>query len=175
MTRRFLLLLALAALACGSDDGGSGASQGKPSFAFVPEGNPSGVAVTLRQKELGKDRLVLELVGHSLSELYGAAFRISYDPGALTFQALELSPAWKASPKALGSAKTPGLLVGTLTHQGKAAGISGGEVVLGTLTFALTEQKPGVIAFVGDRSALVGVDGKRVAGASWAGGALVKN
>lgn len=173
--KRFILLFAFVLAACGSDGGGSGGSKPKGSFVFEPAAKPAGTAVTLRQKELGKDRLVLELVGHSLADLYGVAFRLSYDPATLAFEKLEASPAWPGSPPiALGSAKTPGLLVGTVTEKGKAAGLSGGEVVLGTLTFALTQQKPGPIDFVADRSALVATSGKRVSSVGWAGGALVQ-
>jgi len=173
--KRFILLFAFVLAACGSDSGGSGGSKPKGSFVFEPASKPAGTAVTLRQKELGKDRLVLELVGHSLADLYGVAFRLSYDPATLAFEKLEASPAWPGSPPiALGSAKTPGLLVGTVTEKGKAAGLSGGEVVIGTLTFALTRAKPGPIDFVADRSALVATSGKRVSGVGWAGGALVQ-
>lgn len=175
MKRFVLLLAAVMALACGSDGGDAGGSKPKGGLVFEPEATPAGMAVTLRQKELGKDRLVLELVGHSLADLYGVAFRLSYDPATLAFEKLEASPAWPGSPPiALGSAKTPGLLVGTVTEKGKAAGVSGGEVVLGTLTFALTQQKPGAIDFVADRSALVATSGKRVSSVGWAGGELVR-
>lgn len=172
--KRFVFACALLS-ACGSDGGDSGGSKPKGGLAFEPEATPAGTSVTLRQKELGKDRLVLELVGHSLSDVYGVAFRLSYDPASLAFEKLEASPAWPGSPPiALGSAKTPGLLVGTVTEKGKAAGVSGGEVVLGVLSFALTQKKPGAIDFVVDRSALVATSGKRVSSVGWAGGDLVQ-
>lgn len=174
MKRILSLCLGLALVACGSDDGAGGA---KPAggLSFQAEATPAGTSVTLRQKALTKDELVLELVGHSLAELYGVAFRLSYDPTALGFQKLEASPAWGGAPPiALGAAKTPGLLVGTVTAKGKSAGVSGSEVVLGTLTFAITAPKPGAVDFVAERSALVATDGKRVAGVGWAGGDLIQ-
>lgn len=165
-----VLVLVLSLFACSSDDE-SPRPKAKPVWVFEPAATPAGVSLTLRQKELGPDRLVLELVGHSLQGLYGTAFRLSYDPAVLSFEKLD-SPSF---PLALGSAKTPGLLVGTVSEKGTSTGKSGGELVLATLTFAITQAKPSAIGFVTSRSALVGEDGKPIASASFAGGELVKN
>jgi hypothetical protein len=168
--------LLAALVGCGSDDegGGKAKSKPKPALVFEAEPAPSGASVTLRQKELSANRLVLELVGHDATEVYGVAIRLRYDPVVLVFEGLTASPAWAGAPPiALGAAKTPGLLVGALSEKGKAAGVSGKEVVFGTITFALASPAPTKLELLSGRSALVGTDGRAQPNVGWAGGALV--
>ncbi|MCC6902442.1 MAG: hypothetical protein IT377_25950 [Polyangiaceae bacterium] len=175
MSRWPFLLLPLAVAGCSSDDdGGSSKPKPEPTLAFEADPKPPGVALTLRQKELTQDRLVLELVGSAVQDLYGVAFRLSYDSAALSFTKLDAGPAWGGAPViALGAAKTPGLLLGAVTAKGTQSGVDGNEVVLGVVTFALNQQKPSAIDFVAARSAFVGVTGKPVTGVAFAGGDLV--
>ncbi|MFO0565520.1 MAG: cohesin domain-containing protein [Polyangiaceae bacterium] len=170
-----VLASALSALACSSDSEDSG---GKPTpkrtLVFRSDARPAGSSVTLRQKELGSGRLVLELVGNSVDALYGVAFRLRYDPKVLGFEKVEASPHWGASPPlALASEKTPGLVVLTLTEKGKSAGVSGSEVVLGTLAFQLKVEQASAIDVVVERSGAVGADGRARPAVGWAGGDLV--
>ncbi|MBK7580477.1 MAG: hypothetical protein IPI67_09760 [Myxococcales bacterium] len=178
MKNRWLIAFAIALVACSSDDGGGGSAKPKPkeTFVFEPAATPAGTSVTLRQKELTSERLVLELVGHSVSELYGVAFRLSYDSSVLGFDKLEASSVWSGSPPVtLGVVKTPGVLVATVTEKGKAAGVAGSEVVLGQLSFNFVAgQKPASLEFRANRSAVVGTDGRELAKVGWAGGALVQ-
>lgn len=175
MTRWTSLLLLALAVACSSDDGGGGSKpKPEPTLTFEADATPPGVALTLRQKELTQDRLVLELVGGSVQDLYGVAFRLSYDSTALTFTQLTAGTAWGGgAPVALGVAKTPGLLVGTVSAKGQASGVSGKEAVLGVVTFTLTERKPSALDFVVQRSALLNTSGKPIEGVGFAGGDLV--
>ena len=174
MIRWCVLALPLLVLACSSDDeGGASKPKPEPKLVFEADARPAGTSLILREKAITGDSLVLELVGNSLTDLYGVAFRLRYDPDTLVFAKLEASPAWGGStPMALGAAKTPGLLVGTLTHKGKASGVSGAEVVIGVLTFALSQRQPGAIDFVSDRGAFVAADGKPVPQVAFAGGDL---
>lgn len=169
--------LALLLIACSSDDDGGGSNpkpKPKPELVFESEAKPVGTSLTLRQKSITSDTLVLELVGSSLTDLYGVAFRLRYDPATLVFAKLDGAPAWGGStPLALGSAKTPGLLVGSVTQKGKASGVSGAEVVLGVLTFGFIQRQASAIDFVPDRGAFVAADGKRQPGVAFAGGDLV--
>lgn len=90
------------------------------------------------------------------------------------FTQLTAGTAWGGgAPVALGVAKTPGLLVGTVSAKGQAKGVSGKEAVLAVVTFALNERKPSALDFVVQRSALLNTSGKPIEGVGFAGGDLV--
>ena len=177
MARRLaFVILMLSAVACSSSDGKGG---GGPAVAgrlqFVPDGAPSTPHVWLRAKSLTETQLVLELVANGVTDLYGVAFRLRYDPAVLAFDSLEASSLWGTpAPLSMGSQKTPGLLLGVVTQQGKAAGLAADEQVLATLTLRVLQQSESPVELVAERSAVVGSDGKAQAGMGFVGGALVK-
>jgi Cohesin domain len=176
MTRGTVALVALFALgACSSsDDGGSGHTTPSGSLAFHPAATPAGPSVTLRQKELGGGKLVLELVGHGLSDVYGVAFRLKYDSGVLAYSSLDAGPVVsQGAHVALGNAKKSGLLVGVATEKGTVAGASANDEVLATVTFAVSAEHATPIDFVAARSAVARAsNGESIAGVAFVGGKL---
>jgi len=174
--RAALLFLALCLAACSSSDDAGGSKQ-KPgkTLSFRPATAPSGSSITLKAKSLENGKLVLELVGNQLSDVYGVAFRLKYDPAALTFSSFEPAAPF-ASPDAitLSDTKTAGLLVGTLSLKGKQNGISANGAAIGVLTFTLAQEAPTKLEFVGTRSAVIGATtGTPISAAGWAAGDLV--
>jgi hypothetical protein len=144
-------------------------------IAFQADAAPTGASVALRAKSLTDTELVLEVVATQVTDLYGVAFRLSYDPTVLAFAKLDAGAVWGSpAPLALASDKTPGLLVGVVTEQGKAAGLAADGEVLATVSLSLLRKAESPVAFVPGRNAVVGSDGKARASVGFAGGALVK-
>lgn len=176
MARRlaFVILMMLAG-ACSSSDGkGGGGPAATAGLQFVPDDAPSTPHVWLRAKSLTETKLVLEVVGNGVTDLYGVAFRLRYDPAVLAFDSLEASSLWGTpAPLSMGSQKTPGLLLGVVTQQGKAAGLAADDQVLATVALSVLQQTESPVELVAQRSAVVGADGKARAEMSFVGGALV--
>lgn len=171
--RRWIIIAAIALGACSGDDGGS--SRPTAGVGFVPAPAPSGVSVSLEERELGADRLVIDVVANGAADLYGAAFRLKYDPAVLAFSKLEPASGWgSAPPIVLSNAAEPGLLVAVLSNKGKSAGVSGAKLPLATITFQLVKKEATSLELLATRSALVSAKGKNIDGVSWAGGALEK-
>lgn len=170
--RRFALalLLLLTLVACSSDDSESSAGPGTKKLVFLPTPTASGPSVSLRQKELTDTHLVLELVGHSLPDVYGVAFRLSYDTTFLAFEKQEPGTVLSA-PVSLSSEKTPGLVAGVVSKKGAVLGVDGSEKALVTVSFKLLQKQPTAIELVLNRNSVI--DSKGVpATTSFTGGAL---
>jgi hypothetical protein len=109
-----IVLLGLAVLACSSEEPGSGA----PRPTFEPDLAPARASITLRAAALDRHHLMLEVVAHGVDELYGAAFRLSYDPSCLRYLALERGSAFFDDALVLGREARPGLVLGVVTLVG---------------------------------------------------------
>jgi hypothetical protein len=117
--------------------------------------------------------LVLEVVTHGSKELYGVAFRLKFDPEALTFDKLEPSAVWSGAPSiSLGSTPESGLLLGSVSRKGKANGIAADGAVVAVLSFGVVSKKASSVELLSDRSVLVAPDGKLISGVGWAGGSI---
>lgn len=178
MSRLWLAILLLLVVACSSDDGG-GSTKPKPkttpTLSFEAAPVPGGASLSLRAKSLSADQLVLEIVGKGLTDVYGVAFRMKYDPAVLEPVSIAASTAWQGQTSALVNAKTPGLLVAVLTEQGKTKGIGASDTVLGTLTLSLKQAKPTTLSFVVERARVVDSKGTSPSAVQWAAGALVEH
>jgi hypothetical protein len=163
-------VVALAACSSTSDDTGSPSGDKKLVFHATPDA--SGASVSMRQKELTNGHLVVELVGHSLPDVYGVAFRLKYDPAVLGLEKVEAGSIWAGAPIALGSEKVPGVLAGVVSKQGAVPGIAGTDQVLATVSLAVKQKAATSIEFVANRNHVVDASGKS-ASSSFTGGALV--
>ena len=146
--------------------------------SFVSDANPSGVAISLRAKELTDSKFVLEILGHDLSKLYGVATRVSVDPAALGFEKMEAGPVWQGAGDAIVQAKegAPGKLVLVLTRKGKQPGVEAKDAVLATLHYKrLSKDLATPVTFAPVRSAVIGDDGKRIDGVTFISGQLKHN
>ncbi len=174
-----LLCCALLAAACGSSSDESKSPGPTPgSVSFVSDATPSGAAVSLRAKEVTDGKLVLEIVGHDLSRLYGVATRVSVDPAALGFEKMEAGPVWQGAGDAIVQAKegAPGKLVLVLTRNGKQPGVEAQDAVLATLHYKrLNQDLETPVTFAPVRSAIFGDDGRRIDGAIFISGQLKRN
>ena len=168
--------LLLSALACSSsdDDGGKKASS-EPTLAFRSATPPAGASVTLRAKPPENGKLVVELVGHQLTDVYAVVIRLKFDAALVSFTSFTSGPAFAAPDEVvLADAKTPGLMVGTVSLKGKQPGVVADGAVLGVVTLALTQEKPSKLDFVTSRSAVVAsANGAPLPAIGWAGGELV--
>ena len=163
---------ALVLVATLSGCGGSKANDTPPgpvSFAAEPESD--GAVVFLRGRTEG-DRVFADVVARGITDVHGAAFRVTWDPDALSFVEAQRSPAW--SPKAVLLAKegAPGTLAVAWTEKGEAMGHDASTpLVLGTLVFDAKSRKGTRIAFRTDRSTVVNHEGKTQA-VAWRAGKI---
>src|SRR5262245_38733718 len=91
-------LLMLGAIACSSDDESRSGSPSQPqpnrTWFFSSDAIGSGSTVSLRQAEISETTLVVELVGNGVTDGYGIAFRLQYDPAVFGFSKMTPSSAW---------------------------------------------------------------------------------
>jgi hypothetical protein len=167
------LLLAFALAACAVACGGSSESdRASGPVSFVSEPSAEDRAVYLRARTEG-DQLMLDVIAQGVPDLHGAAFRVTWDPGALRFASAHAGPSWSKQALLLAKEGTPGQLAVAWTEKGESAGHDAtAPLVLGTLVFEAKSRKGTAVSFRADRSTLVDHHGKP-ATVSWRAGAVL--
>lgn len=163
--KKFLILVVLVA-ACGGNGGETG-----PELVWVEE-TPPNADVFLRLVTLDEQSLTLEVVGNGITDLYGLAFRLYYDPEVLDFTEMTPATAWPADSISAAHETTTGTLVAAITNRGPSPGLNFPAQVLATLRFRLLQEARTPIEFVPYKCALVDTNGVTVSGQTWSGGAL---
>lgn len=161
-----VLIIALLLASCG---GGGGSSEKQ--LEWVPGETPT-AGVFLRQVILDDQRLILEVVGNGLTDLYGLAFRLQYDPEILDFTRMIPAIEWPANAISIAQQDSAGILVAAITNRGTAAGLDFSDQVLATLRFTLLNKGNSCINFIELRCALVDTTGTEIPGQTWIGGML---
>jgi hypothetical protein len=164
--------LALATtLACSSneDPGGGDTS---PVRAFQSDALPSGTVIYVRQKEISADALVLEIASRNVSDLYGLAWRLRYDPAVVRAVQMEPTTFFGANNVHALREAEPGLFVAAVSEKGKKPGSAATDTALAVIDFELLAAKETRIDFVAERSTIVQSDGTHAAPVQWVGGAL---
>lgn len=161
-------LLCFVALATTGCAGCGDESEGARALTFVPTAGGESQAVYLQARSLEAGLLRVDVIGRGLTDVYGLAFRLEYDPAALS--ALSMSPTafWPADGVSAAEQPVPGLLVAGLSARGDAAGAPAQDQALGTIDFAVSQ--PTSVEFVKGHGAVVGGDGAEVADVAWLGG-----
>jgi len=140
-------------------------------IAFAAEEGGEGATVFLRRSPALGNGLVFDVVARGPADLHGAAFRLHYDPEAMTFVSAGAGPSWSKTAIALAKEGAPGQLAVTWSEKGEAGIDTTHETVLGTVAFEVRGRKPSPVSFKVERSTLVDRKGARIA-ASWRGGTL---
>ena len=166
-----LFAASLAVSGCTSNDNTSEPPPGPA--ALTPEADGDGTAVFLRGRTpvAASNRLVVEVVARGAHDLHGAAFRMTWDPDALTFVEASRGDAWSKNVLAMAKEGSPGQLAVVWTEQGEKGIDATSETILGTLTFDTRGHKATPLAFKLERSELVDKKGVKVA-AKWRGGSV---
>ena len=165
-----ILSLVLATTACGSSSDQK--SQSPP--GFEAEAPTSGARVSLRAVEVTQKKLVLEVVGDELDNVYGVAFRLKLDTAIVELEKMEAGSVWTKSSGAISRAKlgNPKTLVGVLTQKGAQPGFEAKGTVLATLRFNRKSSTGLSLNFSQVHSAVVAADGRPIDGVRFAGGKL---
>lgn len=143
-----------------------------PVRAFQSDALPSGTVIYVRQKELANEQLVLEVASRNVSDLYGLAWRLRYDPEVLRATQMEPTAAFSAgNVHALREAR-PGLFVAAISEKGKKPGFSAPDTALAVIELSVLGDGETRVDFVTERSAVVRPDGTEVADVQWVGGEL---
>lgn len=118
------------------------------------------------------EELVLEIRVKRVTDLYGLAFRIQYDPAVLSFQDMTISSLWKENAVGAAREPLPGLLAGAVTLTGEAEGLQAQDATAAVLRFEVLSRLESALSFVPGRSILMASDGVYITGVDWAGGEL---
>ena len=146
---------------------------------WVPDPPASTPAVSLRVVQPSRTELRVQVVARDVRDLYGIAYRITFDPAVLRF--VSQAPAedyWPAASARLDSAvvpvAAPGQLVAAITRRGDVPGVdTGAEQVLAELVFQRTEpERASPLGFVAARSACFDASGTPLPDVSFVGGQL---
>jgi hypothetical protein len=140
---------------------------------FVPA-SASGPRITLTPSRHDAQTLALNVEGSELSNVYGVAFRVRFDPAVLRFQRWVPAADFSKEIISVARANQHGVLVGAVTGKGTFPGLNLEKRTLGTIELALLTTAPTAIDFVADRSEVIQVDGSR-ATVQWRGGAIQLN
>jgi hypothetical protein len=169
------LLVAAAALAllapgCSAESTREG---GPGPIAFTPEAPAGGASIALRGRFdlLGPSRIAVDVVARGAADLHGAAFRMTWDPEALTFVGASSGAAWSKTALSLAKEGSPGALAVAWAEMGEAAIDATNETVLGTLSFELKGRRGTPLTFQKERSQLVDKKGAGIR-ARWLNDAL---
>lgn len=159
---------ALALAACGGSKAGD-TPPGPVSFTAEPESD--GAVVFLRGRTDG-DRVFADVVARGMTDVHGTAFRVTWDPDALSFVEAQRSPAWSMRAVLLAKEAAPGTLAVAWSEKGEVTGHDASNgLVLGTLVFDAKSRKGTPIAFRTERSTLVNHEGKPHA-VAWRAGSI---
>lgn len=148
-----LLALVMLVVGCGSD-----ATKRRPSWRADEPAADASVApkATVRLRWNGSvERAVVDVVASDVSEIHGAAFRLTWDPAKLSLGNVTAGTEW--SPQALRVSKEglPGELVVVWSELGTGGGIGAStEAVLGSIAVTLKTSDPASIDFRPARSTL---------------------
>ena len=154
------------------DRAGSGPMSFSATGGAPDEGN--GATVILRSRSLlltPSDHVVVDVVARGAADLHGAAFRVTWDPAALSFVEAQSGPTWSKEAIALAKEGTPGQLAVVWTEKGGKSVVAKDETVLGTLTFAVVSRKTTALAFMNERAQMVDKSGAPLA-VTWRGGTV---
>lgn len=83
--------------------------------------DPSGPRLVLGNAQLTDQQLVVEVVGHELSNIYGLSFRVTWDPAVLNLQSAEKLPGFSASGLEKFQPSGSGLLLVALGQVGTSS------------------------------------------------------
>jgi hypothetical protein len=160
-------VVAMLPTACSNDDSDPGSDQG--GGGFVPAAEPEANSVYLRSLKDGQ----YELVAKGIEALYGVAFRLRFDAGALRFVSFEASDAWPEQHIALGATPAaPGLLVGVVSARGSFTGLAEGEQVLGAIRFDDVGPGASELAFQPEHCEVLTANGNPRQGVKFVGGTV---
>ncbi len=171
IARMLAFSIGLAVVGCGNVAVDKGDAPGP--VTFKGDGaDTQGATVFLRQHDmLGNGGVAFEVVARGVPDLHGIAFRLTYDPEALTFGSADVGPKWSKNALALASEGAPGEALVTWTERGETGFDATKEVVLGNVVFSLASRKGATVSFKVERSLLVDRKGVKV-GATFRGGTL---
>lgn len=161
--KKFLVLMVLVA-ACGG-------GERKKQLDYIPGDLPD-AGIFLRLVTLDDQSLTLEVVGNGITNLYGLAFRLQYDPAVLDFTEMTPAADWPAEAISIAHETQTGILVAAITSRGPATGLNFSDQVLATLKFNLLAKQETCIAFLDNYCSLVCTDESLIPGQTWSGGRL---
>jgi hypothetical protein len=145
------ITLALGAAACDASSGGDRAQ----TLSFDAEPDSEGPVVFLRGRS-EQERIHVDVVARGVSDVHGAAFRVTWDPEAIAFVEAQASGPWSSKAVLLAREPVPGQLAVAWSEKGEAAGHdASAPLVLGTLVFEAKSRKGTALAFRAARSTVV--------------------
>lgn len=139
-------------------------------LAFNADPAPNEGGEVFLQGRTEGDRVIVDVVAKGVKDVHGTAFRVKWDPEALSLASATPSDAWSKQAVLLSKEALPGTLAVAWAETGEGEGHDATEpLVLGTLTFDAKGRKGSAVAFRTERSAVVDHEGKTLT-VSWRAG-----
>ena len=171
MSSALLSLSLTAASGCTSGNARDGNAGGPVAMTTEAPGEGASVSLRGRVDPLAPSQVVLDVVARGAADLHGAAFRMTWDPEAITFVSATSGTPWSKQVLAMAKEGSPGQLAVLWTEKGETGIDASHETVIGTVTFAPRGRQGSPIAFKTERSQLVDKQGVPIV-ATWTGGSL---
>lgn len=147
------------AVATGCSSGSSNDMPGPLAFNADPSSNAAS-EVYLEGRTEG-DRVIVDVVAKGVKDVHGTAFRLKWDPEALSLVDAAPSRTWSKQAVLLSKEALPGVLAIAWAEKGDGTGHDASEpLVLGTVTFDAKGRKGTAVSFRAERSAIVDHEGK---------------
>lgn len=139
----------------------TGCKTDEPELVFRGAPPASGPSLSLRAAALDDRRLLVDVMGHELDDLYGVAFRVAFDARVLRFSQIGSGAAFAYAPELVLAAREarPGLVVAALTRQGRQPGVSARGTPIATLSFDIALRGASRVALVQSRASALASDG----------------
>lgn len=168
-----LVVLTASLFACSGDDDDDGSSL---SVSFAADGEPAEGEIALVAGGSDDDRLVIDVVaGGGFTDAYGVAFRLTYDPGILSYRAVKAGGSLLSGGIeviALGGGNGSGEVSIGVTRSDVFSGVVLDEgAVLAEIEFEAKKKGTAEIDFAESRRALVDGRLETIDVARWIGGA----
>lgn len=167
-------LLLLVMIACGGGGGGGGGSPTEPpppqaAIVFTPDSAPGASSLSLASATTSTaTSLLLEVRATQVTDLYGAAFDLSFPNAQLAYVSATPGPALTQGT-VQASVSAPGNLVVGVSSLGQVPGLTGSGV-LAVLRF--DAQAAGEGRFTYSRNQAFRSNGQPVAAIGWIGGGV---
>ena len=150
----------IVALATGCSSSSSGENPPGPLAFTADPGSNASSEVYLEGRTEG-DRVIVNVVAKGVKEVHGTAFRVKWDPEALSLVEAKASETWSTQAILLAKESLPGTLVVAWAEKGEGVGHDATEpLVLGSITFNAVGRKGSAVTFRTERSAIVDHEGK---------------
>lgn len=118
----------------------------KKTLFFSAESPASGPGLLLTEAQISGNTLTLTITAKELTNVYGVATRLSFNPEVLQFDSFVPSAAWSGTERSIGVQRNGQVVIG-ITENGASDGNDFSYTAIGTLQFTILHNGSSSITF----------------------------